>query len=147
MFSTKNCLTEFYIRSSGTPGHGSLLHDNTAAEKLMFVVNKILDWRTAEKTRLSQGIDIGQITSVNMTMLNGGCQLNVVPPELSAGFDVRMATDINYCDILKTITGWCHEAGDGVQLEVYKRNEQTTPTELNDSNPWWLKFKSECDKM
>lgn len=113
----------------------------------MFVVNKILDWRTAEKIKLSQGIDIGQVTSVNMTMLNGGCQLNVVPPELSAGFDVRMATDVDYRNILKTITEWCHEAGDGVHLEVYKRNEQTTPTKLNDSNPWWLKFKNECDKM
>lgn len=141
------CVTEFYIRSSGTPGHGSLLHYNTAAEKLMFVVNKILGWRTVEKNKLSNGMDIGQVTSVNMTMLNGGCQLNVVPPELSAGFDIRMATDVHYNDILNIITGWCQEAGDGVRMEIFKRNEQTTPTKLDDSNLWWLKFKNECDKM
>lgn len=113
----------------------------------MFVVNKILDWRTTEKIKLSQGMDIGQVTSVNMTMLNGGCQLNVVPPELYAGFDVRMATDVDYRNILNTITKWCQEAGDGVELEIYKRNEQTTPTKLDNTNPWWLKFKNECDKM
>jgi len=131
----------------GTPGHASLLHDDTAAEKLMYVVNKILEWRTMEKNKCSQGMDIGLVTSVNMTMLDGGCQLNVVPPELSAGFDVRLAVDVDYSAINDTILGWCREAGDGVRLEVVKKCEQTTPTKLDDSNPWWLKFKGECDKM
>lgn len=139
-------VTEFYIRSAGVPGHASLLHDNTAAEKLMYVVNRIMEWRTAEKTKLSQGMDIGQVTSVNMTMLNGGCQLNVVPPEFSAGFDVRLAVDAD-SSLEDIIIGWCNESGDGVSLEVVKKNERTTPTKLDDSNFWWLKFKSECDKM
>lgn len=140
-------VTEFYIQSAGTPGHGSLLHDDTAAEKLMFVVNKILEWRTAEKMKLVQGADIGQVTSVNMTMLTGGCQLNVVPPELSAGFDVRLTVDADHRAIEDTIVGWCREAGDGVRMKVVNKNEKTLPTRLDDSNPWWLKFKSECDKM
>eukprot|EP00102_Acyrthosiphon_pisum_P012316 XP_008181416.1 PREDICTED: aminoacylase-1-like isoform X2 [Acyrthosiphon pisum] len=140
-------ILEFYIRSTGTPGHSSLLHDNTAAEKLIFVVNKILDWRTEEKLKLSQGMDIGEVTSVNMTMLDGGCQLNVVPPELSAGFDVRLDIGTDRRAMEDIITGWCHEAGEGIRMEVFKTNEQTTPTKLDDSNPWWLKFKSECDKM
>lgn len=113
----------------------------------MYVANKILEWRTSEKNKLSQGVDIGQVTSVNMTILNGGCQLNVVPPELFAGFDVRLAVDANYCALKDTITKWCQEAGKGVRLETFKKNEQTTPTKLDDSNYWWLKFKSECDKL
>jgi len=113
----------------------------------MSVVNKILDWRTKEKLKLSQGMDIGEVTSVNMTMLDGGCQLNVVPPELSAGFDVRLAIGTDRRAMEDIITGWCHEAGEGIQMEVFKTNEQTTPTKLDDSNPWWLKFKSECDEM
>lgn len=113
----------------------------------MYVTNKILEWRTSEKNKLSQGLDIGQVTSVNMTILNGGCQLNVVPPELFAGFDVRLAIDADFHDLKYTITNWCHEAGEGVWLETLKKNEQTTPTKLDDSNPWWLKFKHECDKM
>jgi aminoacylase len=113
----------------------------------MYVVNKILKWRTLEKNKLSQGVDIGLVTSVNMTILNGGCQLNVVPPELIAGFDVRLAVDADYHALESTITKWCHEAGKGVQLETFKKNEQTTPTKLDDSNFWWLKFKSECDKL
>lgn len=112
----------------------------------MHVVNKIMEWRTTEKIKLSRGMDIGQVTSVNMTMLKGGCQLNVVPPELSAGFDVRLSVDEDP-GIEDTIIGWCNELGDGVSLEVIKKNERTTPTKLDDSNPWWLKFKNECDKM
>lgn len=139
--------TEFYIRSTGTSGHGSMLFDNTAAEKLMFVVNKILDWRTTEKQKLSQGMELGEITSVNMTILKGGNHLNVVPQELFAGFDVRLAPDADHQGLEDTIVRWCHEAGNGVKLEVVKKNKQTSPTKLDDSNPWWLKFKSECDKM
>lgn len=138
---------EFYIRSSGTTGHGSLLHDNTAAEKLLYVVNKILSWRTAEKAKVSAGADIGDVTSINMTILNGGCQLNVMPAELSAGFDVRLAPDVDRRALEHIIDDWCREAGDGVRLELFKKNEQATPTKLDNSNPWWLKFKSECDKM
>lgn len=92
-------------------------------------------------------MNLGDITSVNMTMLEGGTQLNVIPPELSAGFDVRIAPEANPRVLEETIIGWCREAGDGVRLEVLKRDKQTTPTKLDDSNPWWLKFKSECDKM
>ncbi|XP_022177270.1 aminoacylase-1-like isoform X1 [Myzus persicae] len=147
LYYGERTIWQFYIRSTGTPGHASLLHDNTAAEKLMYVVNKILDWRTEEKLKLSQGVDIGEVTSVNMTMLEGGCQLNVVPPQLSAGFDVRLAIGTDRSAIEDIITGWCHEAGEGIQLEVFKTNEQTIPTKLDDSNPWWLKFKSECDEM
>lgn len=138
---------EFYIRSAGTPGHGSLLHDDTAAEKLVYVVNKMLDWRTAEKAKLSKGADVGQVTSVNMTTLEGGCQLNVVPPELSAGFDVRLAVDADRNVMEQVIDGWCREAGENVRVELFKRNEPAAPTKLDRSNPWWLKFKSECDKM
>lgn len=113
----------------------------------MFVVNKILEWRTAEKIKFNAGTDIGQVTTVNMTKLDGGCQLNVVPPELSAGFDVRLAADTDHNAIENTVARWCREAGDGVRLEILKKNEKTTPTKLDGSNPWWLKFKSECDKM
>lgn len=92
-------------------------------------------------------MDVGDITSVNMTMLDGGCQLNVVPSEFSAGFDVRLAIGTDRRAIEDMINGWCHEAGEGVRLENFKTNEPTIPTKLDDSNPWWLKFKSECDKM
>lgn len=92
-------------------------------------------------------MDIGDITSMNMTILDGGCQLNVVPSEFSAGFDVRLAIGTDRRAIEDIIIGWCHEAGEGVRLENFKMNEPTTPTKLDDSNPWWLKFKSECDKM
>lgn len=36
------------FKCSGTSGHGSLLHENTAAEKFRYIMNKFLDYREHE---------------------------------------------------------------------------------------------------
>ena len=50
-------------------------------------------------------------------MLQGGVQFNVVPAELSVGFDVRITPTENLKDFEKMMEGWCKEAGDDVTLE------------------------------
>ncbi|XP_050437593.1 aminoacylase-1A-like [Adelges cooleyi] len=147
VFNGEKTLWHFYIRSRGSPGHASLFHDNTAAEKLMYVVNKMMDWRAGEKAKVSAGVDVGRVTSINMTMLDGGCQFNVVPSELSAGFDIRISPELDERAVLDTLHRWCREAGDGVRVEFIEKNVQAKPTKLDDSNPWWVKFKTEFDKM
>ena len=39
---------------------------------------------------------IGDVTTVNLTIINGGVQSNVVPPSLTALFDVRIAVDVDH---------------------------------------------------
>ncbi|XP_050437592.1 aminoacylase-1-like isoform X2 [Adelges cooleyi] len=157
MPSTDNSFTLFYgertcwhlfIKCMGTPGHGSLLHDNTAGEKLRYIIDKFMDWRDCEKLRLKNSdLGPGDVTSVNLTIIEGGCQINVVPPEFTVYFDVRLAVEVN-CDIMENvIKQWCKEAGEGVILEFTEKGCHVEPTKLNDENLYWVALKNQFDKM
>lgn len=60
----------------GQAGHGMLLLKNTAGEKLMYVVNKFLEFRKGESEKLEKNpkLTIGDVTTVNLTMISGGTQ-------------------------------------------------------------------------
>uniref|UniRef100_A0A2S2PKJ6 N-acyl-aliphatic-L-amino acid amidohydrolase n=1 Tax=Schizaphis graminum TaxID=13262 RepID=A0A2S2PKJ6_SCHGA len=141
-------LWHLQIKCSGTPGHGSLIHENTAGEKLQYIINKFMNWREHEKLRMKTcKLNAGDVTSINLTMLSGGCQVNVVPPELSASFDVRLSITVDTTIIENTVRKWCEEAGEGVTLEFIEKSAFIQPTLLGPENPWWVTFKNECDKM
>lgn len=141
-------MTDLKVTCSGTPGHGSLLHENTAGEKLQNIINKFMNWREYEKLKMkSCNLGAGDITSINLTMLNGGCQINVVPPELSVCFDVRLSIDVDVEKMEKTVIKWCEEAGEGVTVEFLKKSSFIQPTKIDENNPWWVAFKNECHKM
>jgi aminoacylase len=56
-------------------------------ERLVGVINRFLAFRT-EQEALLEGDNtkrLGDVTTVNLTMLEGGVQFNVVPAECSAG--------------------------------------------------------------
>ncbi len=67
---------EVKVTAKGTTGHSLILHENTAAEKLQVVINRLLEFRSQEKARLESNseLTLGDVTSVNMTML-GVCFL------------------------------------------------------------------------
>lgn len=83
---------------TGTTGHGSLLHENTAGEKLRRILDCIMNYRTeqAEKLKNNPEMTIGDVTTVNLTILSGGLQSNVVPSALVALFDCRLAVDVDH---------------------------------------------------
>lgn len=62
---------ELLIHCPGTPGHGSLLHENTAVEKVNYIMNKFLALREEEKAKLkaNKNLTIGDVTTINVTML------------------------------------------------------------------------------
>lgn len=75
------------ITTSGNAGHGSIFVQDTAVEKLHRIMDKILTFRSQQMAKLAQSADplaTGRITSVNITMLEAGKQLNVIPDEASA---------------------------------------------------------------
>lgn len=141
-------MIDLQIKCTGTPGHGSLLHKNTAGEKLQYIINKFMNWREHEKLRMKNcKLDSGDVTSINLTKVNGGCQINVVPPELTVSFDVRLSIDVDVTTIEKTVKKWCEEAGEGVTMEFICKSAFIQPTLTGPENPWWVTFKNECDKM
>lgn len=85
---------------SGTTGHGSLLHKNTAGEKVGYILNKFLEYRAGEVKKLESNPDltIGDVTTVNLTILEGGVQTNVVPNLMKISFDVRLAIDVSHSE-------------------------------------------------
>lgn len=80
---------------TGTAGHGSLLLKNTSGEKVNYILGKMSEFRASEAKKLDSNPDltIGDVTTINLTMISGGVQSNVVPPIMSITFDVRIAID------------------------------------------------------
>uniref|UniRef100_A0A671SLT2 N-acyl-aliphatic-L-amino acid amidohydrolase n=1 Tax=Sinocyclocheilus anshuiensis TaxID=1608454 RepID=A0A671SLT2_9TELE len=123
-----NAYTVFYgernpwwitVRCPGSPGHGSRFVENTAAEKLQRVINSFLEFREKEKHRLntSECFTLGDVTTVNMTMVKGGVAYNMVPAEMDVSFDLRIPPTVNLQEFEEKIKAWCKEAGEDVTYD------------------------------
>lgn len=75
-----------------------MLLKNTAGEKIQYLINKFFAFRANEVEKLANNpeLTVGDVTTVNLTMLKGGVQVNVVPPELTVVFDIRIAIDVDH---------------------------------------------------
>uniref|UniRef100_A0A671YEL4 N-acyl-aliphatic-L-amino acid amidohydrolase n=1 Tax=Sparus aurata TaxID=8175 RepID=A0A671YEL4_SPAAU len=137
------------VHCPGSPGHGSRFVENTAAEKLRHVMNSFLDFREKEKHRLntSECFTLGDVTTVNMTMVKGGVAYNVIPAEMDVSFDLRIPPTVNLQEFERQIKQWCKEAGEDVTYEFAQKhmNQNVTSTEEND--PWWSTFSGACKSM
>ncbi|XP_054275221.1 aminoacylase-1 isoform X1 [Macrosteles quadrilineatus] len=138
-----------WIHCTGTPGHGSLLHDDTAGEKLAVVIDKFLARRAVEKKKLKDNpeLTIGDVTTINLTSLKGGVQTNVVPPELTVAFDCRLSVETDHQEFENWINEVCKAAGDGISVEYEIKQDLIKTTTLDSTNPWWTSFKSKADKL
>ncbi|XP_033222117.1 aminoacylase-1-like [Belonocnema kinseyi] len=137
---------QLWVNCTGKPGHGSILFDNTAGEKLRNVIDRFMDFRASEKAKLKDPkVQPGEVTSVNLDMIRGGIQVNVVPNELSVAFDIRIAPDVNHTKFENMIKGWLKEAGEGVNYTIIQKDPPVKNTKLDESNIFWLAFKKACD--
>jgi hypothetical protein len=62
------------MTAKGKTGHASIMFEDTAAEKIHKIINKLLGLREQEKARLKANPQffLGDVTSINMTMLSVG---------------------------------------------------------------------------
>ncbi|XP_033221949.1 aminoacylase-1-like isoform X2 [Belonocnema kinseyi] len=135
-----------WVHCRGNPGHGSTLFNNTAGEKLRVVIDRFMDFRASEKAKLKDPkVQPGEVTSVNLDMIQGGVQVNVIPNELSVAFDIRVAPGTNLEKFEKMVNGWLEEAGEGVNYTIIAKDVQVESTKLDDSNPFWIAFKKTFD--
>uniref|UniRef100_A0A336N2J6 CSON009407 protein n=1 Tax=Culicoides sonorensis TaxID=179676 RepID=A0A336N2J6_CULSO len=134
---------------NGTPGHGSLLHKNTAGEKLNFIIDKMMNFRKHEVERLERHPEmlVSNVTTINLTKVSGGLQSNVVPSCLSVTFDMRIAIDVDHKKLEAQLRKWCAEAGEGVELVFGEKREYVAPTKCDEDNLFWCAFKSAVDDM
>ncbi|XP_031331415.1 aminoacylase-1-like [Photinus pyralis] len=136
------------IHCEGTAGHGSLLLHNTAGEKLAKVLTKFYNERRQQKEKLSIGkLGLGEVTSINLTKMEGGLSSNIIPQKLSATIDCRVTPKDNVGEFEDMINRWCREAGDGVTVEYLHKSESAPATALNDSNPYWVAFEETVTQL
>lgn len=153
-----NAYTVFYgernpwwitVRCPGSPGHGSRFVENTAAEKLRRVINSFLEFREKEKQRLntSECFTLGDVTTINMTMVKGGVAYNVVPAEMDVSFDLRIPPTVNLQEFEEKIKVWCREAGEDVTYDFAQKHMDQNLTSTDENDPWWQAFSSTCKAM
>jgi aminoacylase len=139
---------EFTI--TGEPGHGSLMIEDTAAVKLQKLITKFTDYRHAEMSRLNGPLDllmVGQITTANVTMINGGLQSNVIPSEFKMMVDIRVSNDIDHEEFIRMFEGWCTEAGSGITYRFELREDKIAATDISEKNKYWTTFKKTFDEL
>ena len=90
---------------TGKPGHGSRFIEDTAAAKVQFLINKLLSYRETQRKLFaaSPEMTLGDVTTVNLTMMSGGVQMNVVPNEFTVGFDIRITPTTQLADFDKML--------------------------------------------
>ena len=136
----------FWVRITcpGNPGHGSRFLENTAGEKAQYVINKLFAFRQAEKAKLEANphYTLGDVTSVNLTIMEGGVQTNVVPDKFILNFDIRITPTTNIEQFESMLRGWLDEAGQGIQLEFLQKFTDQTMTSISEDDPWYSALKA-----
>ncbi|KAL5278507.1 ACY1.2 family protein [Megaselia abdita] len=149
VFYAERSIWHVHFKISGTTGHGSLLHKNTTGQKLRYIIDKFMDMRAVEEKKLENNphFTIGDVTTINLTMINGGVQDNVVPPLIDVGFDIRIALDLDHKVLDAKFEQWIKEAGGGIEIEFTQKEALVEATKIDASNPYWIAFKSVIDEL
>jgi len=136
------------VTVTGQPGHGSQFIPDSAGERLRAVVDRFMDYRQTQKDKMEKNnLPIGEVTTVNLTMLQGGVQYNVVPAELKVGFDMRVTPLYDLDEFDKQLHQWCREAAgeDGYKIKWIQRFHAKNLTSVEKGNKWWDAFSSVMD--
>lgn len=143
VFYAERCIWHIIFKISGTPGHGSLLVRDTAGEKLTILLHKLFTYRDTQVRKLESNpeLTIGDVTTVNVTMVNGGAQSNVLPPEISVMTDFRLSIDIDHEAFEAMVRRWCEETGD-VDYEWDLKDPYIAPSNIDETNEYWVAFKA-----
>ncbi|KAJ1916269.1 adenylate cyclase [Mycoemilia scoparia] len=130
----------------GNAGHGSQFIENTVGEKIVPFMNRMLDIRKEQQDLLntpkSDGTKrtLGDVTTINLTMLNAGVQANVVPKKASVVFDIRVTPHISLNEFRTKIESLAAEHGLEVNFKQY--NDQACVTSTDETNPFWVPFEN-----
>ncbi|XP_065829472.1 aminoacylase-1-like [Oscarella lobularis] len=148
LFNAERAPWRLRVSCKGNTGHGSLLIENTAGEKLSKIMGKAFEFRRAQEEKLKSNpqLHIGEIATVNLTIVEGGVLANVVPAELTAVFDIRVPPTIPQKEFEQTISDWVAAGGEGCSYEFTEKHSDQTITSIDDTSPWWRAFKGACDK-
>lgn len=122
---------------------------DTAGEKVRNLLDRFIEYRNTQVKRLADHpeLTIGDVTTVNITMLNGGVQSNVIPPEYKVTIDMRIALDVDHKEFEAMFRKWCDESGEGIEYEFEQKQPKVPPTKTDKTNHYWVAFKQAIDEL
>jgi len=122
--------------------------ENNAALKAQYMINKLLDYRAKEKARLESdpNLTLGDVTTVNLNIMKGGVQTNVIPDKFDLTFDIRITPTTNLQEFEKMIRDWMAEAGEGLELKFICKFEDQTMTSTSPEDPWFSALSAGFNK-
>jgi len=134
----ERCAYWVVVTCPGNPGHGSRFIENAPGAKAQYMINKLMELRETERKKLEANPDLtlGDVTTVNLTIIQGGVQQNVVPDKFVLGFDIRITPTTNLEEFEAQLRRWGEEAG-GVEFDFNQKHTDTTLTPISSDDPWW----------
>lgn len=112
-------------------------------------MDRFHEYRATQVTKLKANPELtnADVTTVNLTMLKGGVQSNVIPPQFTVVYDVRLSVTEDHDKFKSMIDQWCEEAGGDIEVEYEMKDPHVPPTATDDSNVYWKAFKSAIDEL
>jgi aminoacylase len=95
MFYGERSIWHVGIKCAGSPGHGSLMIDNTAGEKLRIIIDRFMNLRDVERAKLKDSKNqkdvntLGDVTSVNLTKIWVGTIQNLCEKSSESLLSIR----------------------------------------------------------
>ena len=136
------------FKCMGNTGHGSQFVEKTAAEKVQKIINNLLGLREEQRAiyESDPAINLGDVTTVNLTMMEGGVLLNVVPNMFTIAFDIRMTPTVDIVAFENQLRRWMEEAGGGIDLLIEHKFNNQKMTSVSKEDPWFQAFTRATDK-
>lgn len=144
IFYAERCVWWFKIICPGAPGHGSRFITNTAGPKLTSILDSANGFRQRQNKILLDhpSLNLGDVTSINLTKVEGGVQCNVIPAQFIAYFDMRITPTDDLHEMETMIADWCKKAGSDVSYEFIQKGMCKNMTSTDNSDPWWRQISS-----
>ncbi|KAG0206972.1 adenylate cyclase [Mortierella sp. GBA30] len=141
------------VTATGPTGHGSLFIKDTAISKLLKVIEKFMEFRNEQEKLLEVGLHhngkrytLGDVTTVNPTLLQSGIQNNVIPMNATCGFDIRVSPFFDIAEFKAKLEGFV-ASQPGVTMDIVNGHFDNTLTPVDESNIWWTTFRDACKEM
>ncbi len=111
-------------------------------------MNKLLGFREEQRQiyEADKELTLGDVTTVNLTYMSGGVQMNVVPNEFIVGFDMRITPTTNIAEFEAKIRKWAEEAGGGIEFVFEQKFTDQTLTSVAENDPWYVAFMKAAKK-
>ncbi|KXN70589.1 N-acyl-L-amino-acid [Conidiobolus coronatus NRRL 28638] len=127
------------VTANGDTGHGSTFVKNLAYDKFHKFYERLNKFRSKEEKKLesAKAANIGEVTTINLTVLKAGEASNTVPDTVNGYFDIRVSPKTNLPELKSNLVKWANETG--VSFYYPRGTPAHAITDYKDTT-WWKAF-------